>query len=251
MERRLGCYPFAIWFFLALEGVANVAEETIKPQRNILIGFGSALLTLGSACASSLFCRQYRGSRLGSYCISCRQQGRQAIVRCPLALAIITGENKWLYHLLISIGLLGLIASFHGIILAAGRATFEMGRLRYIMPAVGKVHPKFKTPANALLLNMGVGILALLTGKTGDIIIMACFGALYAHDFWHVEYAEITAYRTGNATTFPHTGLSLFSHHCTVLCRYCAYSHDYDLYHYLFVICRDVGGRVYLVCSYL
>ncbi|HSK14168.1 MAG TPA: amino acid permease, partial [Phnomibacter sp.] len=42
--------PFAIWFFLALEGVANVAEETEKPQRNILIGFGSALLTLVLLC---------------------------------------------------------------------------------------------------------------------------------------------------------------------------------------------------------
>ena len=32
--------PFAIWFFLAIEGVANVAEETINPQKNILKGFG-------------------------------------------------------------------------------------------------------------------------------------------------------------------------------------------------------------------
>src|SRR5882724_605490 len=42
--------PFAIWFFLGLEGVANVAEETIRPQRNILWGFGSALLTLVVLC---------------------------------------------------------------------------------------------------------------------------------------------------------------------------------------------------------
>ena len=34
---------FAIWFFLAIEGVANVAEETINPLRNVLIGFGSAI----------------------------------------------------------------------------------------------------------------------------------------------------------------------------------------------------------------
>ena len=38
--------PFAIWFFLGIEGVANVAEETIKPQKTILIGFGSAIATL-------------------------------------------------------------------------------------------------------------------------------------------------------------------------------------------------------------
>jgi len=42
--------PFAIWFFLAIEGVANVAEETVNPQRNVLIGFGSAIVTLVVLC---------------------------------------------------------------------------------------------------------------------------------------------------------------------------------------------------------
>src|SRR6185369_7190500 len=42
--------PFAIWFFLAIEGVANVAEEAINPQKTILIGFGSAILTLVILC---------------------------------------------------------------------------------------------------------------------------------------------------------------------------------------------------------
>ncbi len=44
------CVPFALWFFLGLEGVANVAEETIRPQRNVLLGFGSALATLIALC---------------------------------------------------------------------------------------------------------------------------------------------------------------------------------------------------------
>jgi ethanolamine permease len=168
--------PFAIWFFLGLEGVANVAEETIKPQRNVLLGFGSALLTLIVLCVLTFI------SSVGV-------AGWEAIVYpspgaapsdspLPLALSKITGSGGWLYHLLITIGLMGLVASFHGIILAAGRATFEFGRVRYIPQMFGSVHPKFKTPANALLINMGVGIIALLTGKTGDIIIMACFGAL-------------------------------------------------------------------------
>ena len=42
--------PFAIWFFLAIEGVANVAEEAVNPQRTIRIGFGSAILTLVLLC---------------------------------------------------------------------------------------------------------------------------------------------------------------------------------------------------------
>ncbi|MDQ3846935.1 MAG: amino acid permease, partial [Bacteroidota bacterium] len=46
----LAAIPFAIWFFLAIEGVANVAEETVHPQRTILKGFGSAILTLVILC---------------------------------------------------------------------------------------------------------------------------------------------------------------------------------------------------------
>jgi ethanolamine permease len=168
--------PFAIWFFLGLEGVANVAEETIRPQKNVLIGFGSALATLVVLCVLTF---------LSSVGVA----GWEAIVfpspgaepsdsPLPLALSHITGTGGWMYHLLVTIGLMGLVASFHGIILAAGRATFEFGRVNYIPQIFGRVHSKFKTPANALLVNMAIGIIALLTGKTGDIIIMACFGAI-------------------------------------------------------------------------
>ncbi|MGN6495029.1 MAG: ethanolamine permease [Agriterribacter sp.] len=173
--------PFAIWFFLGIEGVANVAEEAVNPQRNVMIGFGSALLTLIVLCVLTF---------LSSVGVA----GWEAIVYpapgadpsdspLPLALAKITGNSGWLYHLLITIGLMGLVASFHGIILAAGRATFEFGRVKYIPKVFGKVHPKFKTPANALLFNMVIGIIALLTGKTGQIITIACFGALSLYIF--------------------------------------------------------------------
>ncbi len=83
-----------------------------------------------------------------------------------------------MYHAVTFIGLFGLVASFHGIILAAGRATFEFGRVGFAPKALGRVHPRFQTPANALVINMGIGIIALFTGKTGEIITIACFGAL-------------------------------------------------------------------------
>src|SRR5258708_37438941 len=38
--------PFAVWFFVGLEGVANVAEQTVRPQRNILLGVGAALVAV-------------------------------------------------------------------------------------------------------------------------------------------------------------------------------------------------------------
>lgn len=200
--------PFAIWFFLGLEGVANVAEETLRPKRNVLIGFGSALITLIALCILTFL------SSIGV-------AGWEAIVYpspgqppsdspLPLALSHITGNTGWMYHLLVTIGLMGLVASFHGIILAAGRATLEFGRVNYIPRAFGLVHPRFKTPANALLVNMGVGIIALLTGKTGDIIIMACFGAL---SLYIISMITVLVLRKKNQRW---NGLS--KRHCTPTC---------------------------------
>jgi len=168
--------PFAIWFYLAIEGVANVAEETINPQRNVLIGFGSAILTLVILCiltfASSV--------GVGGWEPVVYEAGSSVTSDAPLPLAIaqVIGTNHWIYTSIIIIGLFGLVASFHGIILSAGRATFEFGRVGYAPASFGKVHPKTQTPANALLFNMLIGIIALLTGKTAEIITIACFGAL-------------------------------------------------------------------------
>ena len=168
--------PFAIWFFLAIEGVANVAEEAINPQRNILIGFGSAVGTLVFLCILTfLTAIGVGGWEAVVYPPGSTEPSDSPL---PLALAKVVHEGHFLYKLLIGIGLLGLIASFHGIILAAGRTTFEFGRVGYAPTAISKIHQKFKTPTNALLLNMGIGILALFTGKTGEIITIACFGAL-------------------------------------------------------------------------
>ena len=96
----------------------------------------------------------------------------------PLALGHIVGNNNMLYHLLITVGLFGLVASFHGIILAAGRSSFEFGRVKFAPAFLGKIHPRFRTPSNALLVNMVIGIIALLTGKTAEIITISVFGAL-------------------------------------------------------------------------
>jgi ethanolamine permease len=96
----------------------------------------------------------------------------------PLALGYIVDSYSWSYRFLLVVGLFGLIASFHGLMLAAGRSTYEFGRVGYAPAMLGKIHDKFQTPANALLVNMGLGLLALFSGKTGEIITIAVFGAL-------------------------------------------------------------------------
>ena len=172
--------PFAIWFFLGIEGVANVAEETIRPQRTVLLGFGSAIFTLVLLCVLTF---------LSSVCVA----GWQAIVYksdgttsdspLPLAMSYVVGDNAILYHLLITVGLFGLIASFHGLMLAAGRSTFEFGRVGFAPRFMGRVHRRFGTPANALVVNMLIGAIILLSGKTAEVITIAVFGALTLYVF--------------------------------------------------------------------
>lgn len=167
--------PFAIWFFLAIEGVANVAEEAVNPQRTILHGFGSALATLVVLCVLTFTSSV---GVAGWEAIVYSNDGSTSDSPLPLALAKIISTDHFLYHLLITVGLFGLIASFHGIILAAGRSTFEFGRVNFAPPFLGRVNKRFQTPANALLVNMIIGVVALLTRKTAEIITLAVFGAL-------------------------------------------------------------------------
>lgn len=169
--------PFAIWFFLGIEGLANVAEETKNPQRDISKGFGWAILTLAILCIL-IFVAATGIAGWEAIVYKNGISGETSDSPLPLALAKITGANHLMYHLLITVGLFGLVASFHGLILAAGRSTYEMGRVHNLPSLLGKISPRFHTPANALIGNMVIGILALLSGKTAEIIVVSVFGAL-------------------------------------------------------------------------
>jgi ethanolamine permease len=167
--------PFAIWFFLGIEGVANVAEEAIDPQRTIIKGFGSAIATLVFLCVLTFIGAV---GVAGWEAIVYNPAGEASDSPLPLALGKVVGVDNPMYHLLITVGIFGLVASFHGLILAGGRSTFEFGRTGFAPAWFGRIHSRFGTPAYALLANTAVGMAALLTGKTAEIITIAVFGAL-------------------------------------------------------------------------
>ncbi len=181
--------PFAIWFYLAIEGVANAAEEAKNPQRDVAFGFGFAITTLVLLAAMVLVLGVGTGGwerivyEAGD--LSVAADGTVIVAPgadesdspLPLALGQVVNKQSAIYHLLVGIGLLGLVASFNGIILIAGRALFEMGRVGFLPHFIGRVHPRTETPLNALLLNMAIGMAAILFFDTGKLITMSAMGA--------------------------------------------------------------------------
>lgn len=188
-----GCFaalPFAVWFYLAIEGVANVAEEARNPQRDVAIGFGSALATLVVlATLVMVFAVGVGGwervvfhpedlsvTDAGTITIAAKAVPSDSPL--PLALRQILPPNAAMSHLLVGVGGLGLIASLNGILLIAGRALFEMGRVGYLPRALGRASTVTQTPVVALLVNLGVGIIAILLADTGLLITLAALGAV-------------------------------------------------------------------------
>jgi ethanolamine permease len=182
--------PFAIWFYLAIEGVANAAEEARRPQRDVALGFGSAMATLVVLAALVLFAAVGVGgwervvflpqdlSVDAAGAIRVAPGAKPQDTPLPLALGQIVTPAHPLYTLLVGIGLLGLVASFNGIVLVAGRAIFEMGRVGFLPRALGHVQRRTRTPAVALLANMVVGLASIAFLDTAGLITLSALGAV-------------------------------------------------------------------------
>lgn len=171
----IGAIPFAIWFFLGIEGLANVAEESLNPQKDLTRGFMSAMGTLVLLCALTFVASVGVAGWDG---IVYDSKGNPSDSPLPLALEQLVGSGHTFYTLVIIFGLFGLVASFLGLLLASGRSTFEFCKMGNGPAWLGNVNTKFKTPANALIFNMLFGIGALATQSTAEIIILSAFGAL-------------------------------------------------------------------------
>lgn len=170
--------PFAIWFFLAIEGVAMAAEEAKNPRRSIPIAYIAGILTL---VVLALGVMVFAGGA-GDWT-------KLSNINDPLpqAMKIIVGENSGWLHMLVWLGLFGLIASFHGIILGYSRQIFALARAGYLPEALAKVHPRFHTPHRAVLAGGAVGLAAIFSDElisfggatlTANIVTMSVFGAI-------------------------------------------------------------------------
>lgn len=161
--------PFAIWFYLAIEGVAMVAEEVKDPRKTIPRGYLLSIATLVIlALATMLLC-----AGVGDW-----RQLSNIDYPLPETLAMALGrQNPW-SKLFAGLGLFGLIASFHANTLGYSRQIFALARAGYLPRFLANVNSRFQTPHWSLMAGGLVGLAALFSGTTGQIITLSVIGAL-------------------------------------------------------------------------
>jgi ethanolamine permease len=96
----------------------------------------------------------------------------------PEALGIVLGRDNAWTRLFASIGLFGLVASFHGTIIGYSRQVYALARSGYLPGFLARVSSRFRTPHWALVAGGLVGGLALITGTTNQVIILSVLGAV-------------------------------------------------------------------------
>jgi ethanolamine permease len=161
--------PFAVWLFLGIEGLAMVAEEVKNPMQTIPKGYGYAMATLIVLALGVMILT----GGIGDWSLL-----KTIDYPLPAAISEVLGSDHQFTKLFASIGLFGLIASFHSLITSYSRQLFALSRSGYLPEKWSELHPKFKTPHWALLVGGAIGLVALLTGTTSQVIILSAFGAV-------------------------------------------------------------------------
>lgn len=174
--------PFAIWFFLAIEGVPLAAEEATDPERDVPRGIIAAMLVLVVTGATVLV-------------LATGAHGAAALAGSgnPLVEALGTGTAATVVNY---IGLAGLVASFFSIMYAYSRQTFALSRAGYLPTSLSVVNAR-RTPTLALVVPGLVGFALSLTGQGAMLLNMAVFGAAVSYVLMMVSHITLRVREPG------------------------------------------------------
>jgi len=165
--------PFAIWFFLAVEGVPLAAEEAKEPERNVPKGIIAAMGMLLVTGTTVLILTAGAG-------------GAEAMSTSGNPLVEALGDSA-MAKVVNYIGLAGLIASFFSIIYAYSRQLFALSRAGYLPKSLSVVNSR-KAPMLALVVPGVIGFVLSLTGQGAMLLNMAVFGAALSYVLMMVSH---------------------------------------------------------------
>lgn len=161
--------PFAIWLYVCIEGVAMVAEEVKDPAKTIPKGYISGILTLMLLAVAVMV---FTGGITNWQLLSTIDYP------LPESIGIVLGKNSGITKLFAGIGLFGLIASFHSIIIGYSRQLYAQARSGYLPGILARVNRRHGTPHWSLVAGALFGIAALCIGKTDQLVVLSVLGAV-------------------------------------------------------------------------
>jgi ethanolamine permease len=161
--------PYAIWFFLAIEGVAMAAEEVKNPHRDIPLGYISGIATLVILALGVMLA----AGGVGDWKVL-----SQLDYPVPEAMAMALGRDHVWVKALAGIGIFGLIASLNGIIYSSSRQVYALARSGLLPKSLSHIHSRFHSPHGAVLFCGLVGVVSLLSGRTAELITLSALGAV-------------------------------------------------------------------------
>jgi ethanolamine permease len=170
-------FPFAIWFFLAVECVPLASEEARDPARALPRGIVAAM---GVLLVLAVLMLVFTSGAGGSEAMS-------ASGNPPVEALEVAGSSSTLTEIVNYAGLFGLVASFFSIIYAYSRQTFALSRAGYL-PRVLSVTNGRKAPMLALLVPGAIGFVLSLTGQGAMLLNMAVFGATVSYVLMMVSH---------------------------------------------------------------
>ncbi|WP_350607792.1 ethanolamine permease [Pseudoalteromonas sp. MER144-MNA-CIBAN-0113] len=161
--------PFAMWLFLAVEGVPLAAEEAKDPAKDVPKGIIGAMVFL--LFTALLVVVLVPGA------VGATAMGASAV---PLVDALNATGNSDLATVVNILGLAGLVASFFSIIYGYSRLVFALSRAGYL-PRSLSITTVRKVPARALIVPAVFGFLASLSGEGDLMLAMAVVGATVSY----------------------------------------------------------------------
>ncbi|WP_300428733.1 amino acid permease, partial [uncultured Thalassolituus sp.] len=161
--------PFAMWLFLAVEGVPLAAEEAKDPGKDVPKGIiGAMVFLLFTALLVVVLVPGAAGAQA---------MGESAV---PLVDALNATGNASLATLVNVLGLAGLVASFFSIIYGYSRLVFALSRAGYLPKSLSLTTER-KVPARALIVPGIFGFIASLSGEGDLMLAMAVVGATVSY----------------------------------------------------------------------
>ncbi|MFN3579611.1 MAG: ethanolamine permease [Pseudomonas sp.] len=161
--------PFAMWLFLAVEGVPLAAEESKDPGKDVPKGIiGAMVFLLFTALLVVVLVPGAAGAQL---------MGGSAV---PLVDALNVTGNGAVATLVNVLALAGLVASFFSIIYGYSRLVFALSRAGYLPKTLSLTSGR-KVPARALIVPGIFGFLVSLSGEGDLMLAMAVVGATVSY----------------------------------------------------------------------